>query len=127
MPLIGENVNLRIVIACIILGVITEGLSYWQRLWIYDPPWLRFVSILVVFGLIFGWLSTTVADYPPLVRFAVGAIAGIVYEGSNLMVFHFFSFPNQRLSFLRGPIALALGAGIPWGIVPLLSPIFNAA
>ena len=119
--------NLRIVIACIILGVITEGLSYWQTLWIYDPPWLRFVSILVVFGLIFGWLSTTVADYPPLVRFAVGAIAGVLYEGSNLMVFHFFSFPNQRLLFLRGPIALALGAGIPWGIVPLLTPIFNAA
>ena len=117
--------NLRIVIACLILGVVTEGLSYWQKLWVYDPPWLRLVSILVVYSLLFGWLSTTVADYPPWLRFALGAAVGVLYEGANLMLLHIFSFPNQRLLFLRGPMALALGAGIPWGIAPLLTPLFR--
>jgi hypothetical protein len=72
----------------------------------------------------FGWLSTTVAGYPPLLRFAVGAIAGVIYEGANVMLLHIFSFPNQRLLFLRGPLALALGAGIPRGLVTLLTPLF---
>jgi hypothetical protein len=118
--------NLRIVIACLILGVLTEGLAYWQTLWVYDRPWLRIVSILVVFGFIFGWLSTAIADYPAWLRFASGAIVGVLYEGTNLKLLHVFDFPNQRLLFLRGPVALALGAGIPWGIAPLLAPVFRS-
>jgi len=119
--------NLRIIIGCLILGVITEGLAYRQKLWVFDPPWLRLVSIAVVYGLLFGWLSTAVADYPPLLRFAAGALAGVLYEAANLFLLHLFSFPNQRLLFLRGPIALALGAGIPWGIAPLLTPVFRVS
>src|SRR2546423_3882485 len=119
--------NLRIVIACLILGAVTESLAYWKKLWVYDAPWLRLASVLVVFGLLFGWLSTIVGNYPPLLRFTLGAIVGVIYEGANLMLLHAFSFPNQRLLFLRGPIALAFGAGIPWGIVPLLTPVFSAA
>jgi len=117
--------NLRIVIACLILGALTEGLAYWQRLWVFDPPWLRLVSIFVVYGLLFGWLSTTVADYSPWLRFAAGALVGVLYEGANVFLLHLFTFPNQRLLFLRGPVSLALGAGIPWGIAPLLTPVFR--
>jgi hypothetical protein len=119
--------NLRIIIGCLILGVITEGLAYWQNLWVYDPPWLRLVSLAVVYGLLFGWLSTAVADHPAWLRFAAGALTGVLYESANLKFLHLFSFPQQRLLFLRGPIALALGAGIPWGIAPLLTPVFRAS
>ena len=119
--------NLRIVIACLVLGALTEGLAYWQRWWVYDSSWVRLVNVLVVHGLLFGWLSTTVADYPPLLRFAVGAIVGVLYEGANLLLLHLFSFPNDRLLFLRGRVAIIFGAGIPWGLAPLLTPMFKTA
>ena len=119
--------NLRIVIACLILGVLTEGLAYWQKLWIYDPWWLRVVGIVVVYGLLFGWLSTAVGSYPAGWRFAAGALAGVLYEGSNLLWLHLFTFPNGRLLFLRSPTAIILGAGIPWGLAPLLTPLFRAS
>jgi len=35
------------------------------------PPWLRVASVLIVFGLFFGWMSTALADYhPAILRFA---------------------------------------------------------
>ena len=117
--------NMRILAACLVIGAITEGLAYWQGLWIYDRSWKRVASLLIVFGLIFGFLSTLVADYSALLRFAAGAIVGVVYEGLNLGVLRVFSFPNQRLLFLRGPVALSLGAGIPWGLLPLIAAFFR--
>jgi|SRR5215471_13938977 len=117
--------NLRIVLACMILGVVTEALSQWQKLWIYQYSWWPIVSVLVVFGLLFGWLSTMVADYSPFLRFVLGAVVGVAYEGANLWLLHIWHFPNQRLLFLRGRVALALGAGIPWGIAPLVTPLFR--
>ena len=115
--------SLRITLACLAIGAATEALSYWQRLWVYDPPWLRIASVPVVYGLIFGWLTTALAEYQAPWRFAAGAAFGVAYEATNLTVFHFWSFPNRRLLFLRGPVALALGAGIPWGLLPLLAPL----
>ncbi len=117
--------NLRIVLACLVIGAITEALSHWQKLWIYDPPWLRVASVLIVFGLVFGWMSTALADYPAILRFAAGAGVGIVYEAVNLTLLRAWSFPNQQLLFLRGPVALAVGAGIPWGLLPLVAPFFR--
>jgi hypothetical protein len=117
--------NLRILIACLVIGAVTEGLAYWLGLWTYNRFWKRVASLLLVFGLIFGSLSTAVADYPALSRFAAGAIVGVVYEALNLAVLRIFTFPNQRLLFLRGALALSLGAGIPWGLLPLVAAAFR--
>jgi hypothetical protein len=115
--------SLRITLVCLAVGAATEVLSSWQRLWVYHPPWLRAAGVLVVYGLIFGWMSTALAVYPALWRFAAGAAFGVAYEAANLAVFRFWSFPQKRLLFLRGPVALALGAGIPWGLLPLVAPL----
>jgi hypothetical protein len=118
--------NIQIMLACVIIGTITEALSYWQKLWIYHPPWLRLASVPIVFGLVFGWLSTALADSPAIQRFAIGAGVGIVYEALNLSVLRVFTFPNQRLLFLRGSVALAVGAGMPWGLLTLMAPLFRS-
>ena len=115
----------RIGLTCLVLGTVTEALSHWQKLWIYDPPWLRVASILIVFGLFFGWMSTALVDYRAILRFAAGAGFGIGYEAVNLTLLRAWSFPNQQLLFLRGPLALAVGAGIPWGFLPLVAPLFR--
>ena len=100
-------------------------MAYWLGLWTYNRSWKRVASLLIVFGLIFGSLSTAVADYPAFLRFVAGAIVGVVYEALNLAVLRVFSFPNQRLVFLRGPVALSLGAGVPWGLLPLVAGVFR--
>ena len=117
--------NIPIMLACVVIGIITEAVSHWQKLWIYDPPWLRLASVLMVFGLVFGWMSTVLADHPAILRFAIGAGVGIVYEALNLSLLRVFTFPNQRLLFLRGRVALAVGAGMPWGLLPLAAPLFR--
>jgi len=115
--------NLQIMLVCLVIGAVTEALSHWQKLWLYEPSWLRVANVLIVFGLFFGWLSTALADQSAFVRFATGAGVGIVYEAANLTLFRAWSFPEQQLVFLRGPVALAVGAGIPWGFIPLVAPL----
>jgi hypothetical protein len=115
--------DLRIVLACLVIGTVTEALSHWQKLWLYEPPWLRIASVVLVFGLFFGWLSTALAEQSALLRFATGAGVGIAYEATNLTLLRAWSFPEQQLVFLRGPVALAVGAGIPWGLIPLVAPL----
>ena len=83
--------------------------------------------MLVVYGLIFGSLSAALVNYPVALRFAAGAIVGILYEGLNIAILRVFSFPNQRLLFLRGPIALSFGAGVCWGLLPVVAPLFRYA
>jgi hypothetical protein len=119
--------DLRSVLVCLVIGAVTEALSHWQKLWIYDPPWLRIVSVLLVFGVFFGWMSTALADYSAFFRFVVGAGVGVVYEAANLTLLRAWSFPDQQLVFLRGPVALAVGAGIPWGLIPLVVPLVRTA
>jgi hypothetical protein len=101
------------------MGIVTETISYALKLWVYNPPWLRVLNVVVVFGLIFGWMSTVLAQHPAWLRFATGAAFGIAYEAANLMVFHAWLFPNNQLAFLWGRTALTFGAGICWGFLPL--------
>lgn len=117
--------NIRIVAACLVIGAIVEALSYWRTLWIYQPPWLRSVATLIVYGGIVSWMSTILADQPAIWRFAAGAVFGVIYEAINLIVLRLFTFPNQRLLFLRGTVALIFGAGLPWGLLPLAAPLFK--
>ncbi len=77
--------SLGILLVCLALGAITETLSRALRLWRYPRAWLRVVSVVVVFGLVFGSLSSAVAQQAVLVRFAAGAVLGCLYEAANLL------------------------------------------
>ena len=74
--------NTSIFLACLALGVATEVVSSQFNLWVYQRPWLRIVSVAIVFGLVFGWLSTLVSEQSLQVRFVAGAAVGIVYEAA---------------------------------------------
>jgi len=115
--------QLRIVLACLVVGIVTEAAAALLDLWRYHPAWLRVANALLVFGVVLGWMSSAFADAPAALRFAVGAGFGIAYEALNLAVLHAWSFPRDRLLVLRGPAALVLGVGLSWGIVPLVVPL----
>jgi len=118
--------NLRIALVCFGLGAMTEAVSATLRLWLYDPPWLRVANVVLVFGVFFGWLSSVIAGRPGAQRFLVGAIVGIAYEAVNLSALHAWSFPQDRLLVLHGPVALVLGVGVAWGLLPLVAPLLVA-
>jgi hypothetical protein len=115
--------DVRIGLVSLGLGVAIETVSLALGWWIYHPPWLRVVNVLLVFGIAFGWLASTLAAQPAWRRFAVGAAAGIGYETLNLLVLQAWSFPGDRLLLLHGPLALVLGVGAAWGVVPLFAPL----
>jgi hypothetical protein len=115
-------VDLRIALACLALGAVTEAVSAGLGLWLYDPPWLRLANVVLGFGVLFGWVSSALGESPSAVRFLVGAAVGTAYEALNLTVVHAWSFPQDRLLLLHGPIALVLGVGITWGFLPLVVP-----
>ncbi len=117
--------DLRIFLACLVIGAITEGLSYALKLWVYKPPWLRLANVIVVFGLVFGWVCTCLAGEPRWIQFAAGAVLGMAYEAANLYFLRWWSF-TDRLPFLRGRLAIILGAGIPWGVLPIAAPALAA-
>lgn len=114
--------TVAIYLVCLALGALTESLSHFRKLWSYRRPWSRLTSVLLVFGLLFGVLSSALMDHSPLIRFALGAVAGISYEAANLYVLHIFQF-HQPLSRISNRAALALIAGLPWGLLPWLAPL----
>jgi hypothetical protein len=99
-----------------------EAVSYALKLWSYNPEWLRIASVVVVFGIAFGWLSSAVAAQPIILQFSLGAVVGITYEAVNLLFLHLWSFRDNQLLFLHGRTALILGAGIHWGLLPVAAP-----
>ncbi len=113
--------SLGILLVCLALGVVTETASRALRLWMYPRAWLRVVSVVVVFGLVFGSLSSAVAQQPVLVRFAAGAVLGCLYEAANLLWLRLFMF-QEPLSLIRSRTILILLAGIPWGVLPAVAP-----
>jgi len=115
--------NPSIVVMCLAIGAITELISHRLKLWTYNPPWLRIANVLIAFGLMFGWVASALAEKSMPLQFLVGAAVGVAYEAANLLFLHFWSFRDDRLLFFRGRLALILGAGIPWGFLPVLAPV----
>ena len=113
--------NIGILIACLAIGAVAELVSHQLNLWTYQRAWLRGFSVIVVFGLVFGLLSTLVSDQPLLIRFAVGSAAGITYEAANLLWLKLFTF-QEPLSLIPSRLVVILTAGIPWGVVPAVAP-----
>lgn len=111
-----------ILTACVAIGALAELLSLLLGLWVYRRRWLRIFSVLVVFGLVFGALSSIVAAQPVLVRFVAGAALGVAYEGANLLWLRLFAFQEPVASLIPNRLLLTLTAGVPWGAIPAIAP-----
>ena len=114
-----------IVLACLVLGVATEAIAWAFGWWVYDPWWLGVVNVIAVFGGVFGWLTSRLADGPWWRRFAAGAAFGVVYEAANLAALGWWTFPGDRLLLLHGPVALVVGVGLAWGAVPVMAGVLS--
>jgi multisubunit Na+/H+ antiporter MnhB subunit len=88
------------------------------RLWVYHRPALAVLNVVLVFGVVMGGVALLAPGLGLAGVFAVGFAIGLVYEIANLAVLHWWFFPDDRLLFLRGPAACAVGVAVAWGVVP---------
>jgi hypothetical protein len=109
---------LRVFLIAVIIGAVSELAARVGRLWVYHRPILAVLNIVVVFGLVMGGVALLAPELGVTGVFAVGFAIGLVYELANLAVLHWWFFPDDRLLFLRGRTACAVGVAVAWGVVP---------
>ena len=98
-------------------------LAAWAfALWEYRSGWWRAANVLFA-GLLIGGITVAVAEQSVAIRLAVGGTFGVAYEALNLLWLRIWTFPEERLFFFRGRVPIILGAGLPWGVIPVGTPI----
>jgi len=105
-------------LTALIIGVLAEAVARGLRLWVYRSPWLVLVNLIAMYGLVMGGIATLVPRRGAIAAFVLGALAGLAYELLNLRRLQWWSFPNQRLLFLRGHVAILAVLTVLWGLVP---------
>jgi hypothetical protein len=108
--------------SCIAFVVAVDLSVAMLGLWRYRSARVRALDVLVS-ALVVALASVLSAEQRASVRFAAGAAVGLVHEALNLYALHLFEFPDGRLLFIRNRLLIVLAAGLPWGLIPLLSAI----
>lgn len=100
------------------IGVVAEVVARGLRLWVYGNPWFVLVNVFLMYGLVMGGMAALVPRLGALPVLLCGAAAGLAYEIVNLRWLHWWSFPGQRMLFLRGHVAILAVLTVLWGLVP---------
>jgi hypothetical protein len=109
---------LRVFLIAVIIGVVSELVARAGRLWVYHRPVLALPNVVVMFGVVMGGVALLAPGFGLAGVFAVGFAIGLVYEIANVAALHWWFFPDDRLLFLRGQMACAVGVAVAWGVVP---------
>jgi hypothetical protein len=117
--------ELRYFLACLAMVTGAEVGARLLRLWLYRSGWLQ-VACALGSSAALAALVTALAGQSFALRALIGAALGIAYEGANLRWLHWWTFPGNRLFWLRGAPALALAAGAPWGLLAAAAPLMAA-
>jgi len=111
---------LRYMVIGMAIGVAIELAARTLRLWIYNQGQTAVLNVIIMFGLIMGGLASRVR--PLGIAVVVGSAFGIglLYEIANLRVLKWWSFPNERLAFIRGHAAIVVVLALLWAAVPVM-------
>lgn len=118
---------LRCILIGIGFGVATEMAARLLNLWRYHHAQTPILNIIGMFGLVMGALASLVPQLGLGGAFAAGLVAGLVYEVLNLRVLHWWYFPNERMGFIAGHVAIVVILSLLWGVVPLAVAEVNRA
>lgn len=103
------------------LGVLAEIAARYFKLWVYTPPRMVLMNVLITVTLVYGTLAWLTAGLAPLTQFICGALIGIIYEMWNFSSLKAWYFPEDKCLFLKGKPALIVGVGLAWGMYPVLT------
>ena len=110
---------LRVFLIAVAIGALSEMVAHFARLWLYRRPIYPLLNVLVVFGALMGGVATLASSLGLAGVFALGFALGLAYEVANLALLDWWIFPDDRLLFLRGKSACAVGVSLAWGLVPV--------
>lgn len=82
-------------------GVVSEAVAYWLKLWLYNKPAVRYLNIVVTFGLVYGSLAAVLAGAGLAAGFLVGAALGLLNEEVNDCYIRAWYFPGTSVPWLR--------------------------
>ena len=111
---------LRYVVIGMAIGVVTELAARTFRLWIYHKGYTPVLNVIIVFGLIMGGLASRVRPLGLEIVVGIAFGIGLLYEIANLRFLRWWSFPNERLVFIRGHAAIVVVLALLWAAVPAL-------
>jgi hypothetical protein len=111
--------------ACLAATAGVETGAWLLRAWAYRARWHRVVSAVADAAALAG-ISVALGGRAPALRFAAGAAFGVALEAANLYALRIWTFPGDRLFFVRGRAAIVLAAGLPFGFIPVFAPLAAA-
>ena len=111
-----------VVLACFAISASVEIAAHVLKLWVFRAPWIG-VANWIVASTLFGTISSLVVGEPIQARFLVGAMVGVGLEAANAFGPELWTFPDERVLFLKGKPAIVVAMGLGWGALPALAPI----
>ena len=102
------------------IGFVTELAARTFRLWTYNQRQTAVLNVIIVFGLVMGGLASRVRLLGIAVVVGIAFGIGLLYEIANLRVLNWWSFPNERLAFIRGHAAIVVVLALLWAAVPVM-------
>jgi hypothetical protein len=122
----------------LITGVIIEALAIFGKVYIFSPPWLVFLVVPLLWGMVFGSLAMWVRTKGFIIQFIPGFIILFAAELLNHYCLHNWTFYhfiqkgdrweviNHSLFGIGDPLLRAVVLGIATGIlIPLLNQIMQ--
>jgi hypothetical protein len=111
---------LRYIVIGMVIGVATELVARTFRLWVYHQPQTPVLNVIIMFGVIMGGLASRTRPLGLPVVAGIAFAIGLLYEIANLRVLKWWYFPNERLAFIRGHVAIVLTLAVLWAAVPAM-------
>lgn len=121
-----ERAVVRYVVIGMLIGVATELVARTFRLWTYRQSRTPVLNVIIMFGVIMGGLTSRARFLGLEAVIGIAFGVGLLYEVANLRVLKWWSFPNQRLWFIRGHAAIVVVLALLWALVPVMIVSANA-
>jgi hypothetical protein len=107
------------------MGVIIEVLAWAGNVYLFTPWWLVFVVLVILWGLIFGWLAMITRRCITLVQYIPGFILLFGGELLNNYYLNAWTFEQGPMGNMN-PVVRALVLGILTGfLIPIINGIMK--
>lgn len=108
------------------IGILIEGISILGKLYSFQPWWLVFGAVLVLWGFIFGLIAMVTRTRGFLVQYFPGFILMMGAELLNHFYLHNWKFSDDTLFGITDPVMRAVVLGIATGfIIPIINAIMK--
>ena len=110
----------RIFLTALAVGTLAEIIAAVLNLWVYSPRFMVVLNVTLFFGVIMSSIAALLHSRHPVLSYVAGFIVGYGYEWLNIVVLHWWHFPDNRLLGFHGVPTIAFVIALGWGSVALV-------